>query len=126
MQGVPIEVAPFAWAKVFVSTLSHSSPSLPAVTAEILMLVLPADLQKMGCENPTLRMGKMKAGPVVTDNGCVSISSVLPGRRHTDFPSPPFSNFVIDAVFSESYMRDPAELLHRIKMFVPFPPFCSS
>ncbi|GJN91184.1 hypothetical protein Rhopal_004202-T1 [Rhodotorula paludigena] len=69
-QGVPIEVAPFAWAKVFVN------------------------LQKMGCEKPLLRMGKMKAGPVVTDNG----------------------NFVIDAVFSESYMRDPAELLHRIKM----------
>lgn len=23
----------------------------------------------MGCEKPTLRMGKMKAGPVVTDNG---------------------------------------------------------
>ncbi|BGP16999.1 hypothetical protein JCM10213_006695 [Rhodosporidiobolus nylandii] len=69
-QGVPIEVAPFAWAKVFVN------------------------LQKMGCEDPKLRMGKMKAGPVVTDNG----------------------NFVIDAVFSEPYMRDPAELLHRIKM----------
>lgn len=28
------------------------------------------------------------------------------------------SNFVIDAVFSEPYMRDPAELLHRIKMCV--------
>ncbi|GAA5871434.1 hypothetical protein JCM16303_000754 [Sporobolomyces ruberrimus] len=69
-QGVPVEVAPFAWAKVF------------------------QNLQKMGCEKPTLRMGKMKAGPVVTDNG----------------------NFVIDAVFSESYMRDPSELLHRIKM----------
>ncbi|KAM0789468.1 ribose-5-phosphate isomerase rki1 [Microbotryomycetes sp. NB124-2] len=69
-QGVPIEVAPFAWAKVF------------------------QNLQKMGCEKPVLRMGKMKAGPVVTDNG----------------------NFVIDAVFSDSYMRDPSELLHRIKM----------
>ncbi|SCV70000.1 BQ2448_1394 [Microbotryum intermedium] len=69
-QGVPIEVAPFAWAKVF------------------------QNLQKMGCEKPTLRMGKMKAGPVVTDNG----------------------NFVIDAFFSEAYMRDPTELLHRIKM----------
>ncbi|ORY89809.1 ribose-5-phosphate isomerase [Leucosporidium creatinivorum] len=69
-QGVPIEVAPFAWAKVF------------------------QNLQKMGCEKPVLRMGKMKAGPVVTDNG----------------------NFVIDAVFTESYMRDPSELLHRIKM----------
>lgn len=69
-QGVPIEVAPFAWAKVF------------------------QNLVKMGCENPVLRMGKMKAGPVVTDNG----------------------NFVIDAPFSESYMRDPSELLHRIKM----------
>ena len=44
-QGVPVEVAPFAWAKVF------------------------QNLQKMGCEKPVLRMGKMKAGPVVTDNG---------------------------------------------------------
>lgn len=26
------------------------------------------------------------------------------------------SNFVIDAAFPESYMRDPSELLHRIKM----------
>ncbi|KAI5474939.1 ribose 5-phosphate isomerase A [Pseudohyphozyma bogoriensis] len=69
-QGVPIEVAPFAWAKVF------------------------QNLQKMGCDKPVLRMGKMKAGPVVTDNG----------------------NFVIDAVFTEAYMRDPSELLHRIKM----------
>ncbi|KAL8292083.1 hypothetical protein RQP46_001549 [Phenoliferia psychrophenolica] len=69
-QGVPIEVAPFAWAKVF------------------------QNLQKMGCEKPVLRMGKMKAGPVVTDNG----------------------NFVIDAVYSEAYMRDPSELLNRIKM----------
>lgn len=27
-------------------------------------------------------------------------------------------NFVIDAVFSESYMRDPSELLQKIKMSV--------
>lgn len=57
----------------------------------------------------------MKAGPVVTDNGCVSLSppSLLPPTL-TLFPFN--SNFVIDAVFSEPYMRDPAELLHRIKM----------
>lgn len=29
----------------------------------------------MGCEKPTLRMGKMKAGPVVTDNGCDTVLS---------------------------------------------------
>lgn len=27
----------------------------------------------MGCEKPVLRMGKMKAGPVVTDNGSVPL-----------------------------------------------------
>ena len=90
-QGVPIEVAPFAWASVL------------------------NKLQKMGCTDPKLRMGKpisdvnlpircspangaltgtAKAGPTVTDNG----------------------NFVIDAHWDEVYMQDPAELLHRIKM----------
>ncbi|POW06099.1 hypothetical protein PSHT_10498 [Puccinia striiformis] len=68
--GVPIEVVPFAWAKVM------------------------SNIQLMGCLNPTLRMGKSKAGPVVTDNG----------------------NFVIDAPFDEVYMRDPTELSYRLKM----------
>ncbi|KAH9816804.1 ribose 5-phosphate isomerase A-domain-containing protein [Melampsora americana] len=68
--GVPIEVVPFAWAKVI------------------------RNIQKMGCPNATLRMGKSKAGPVVTDNG----------------------NFVIDAPFDEVYMRDPMELGYRLKM----------
>ena len=44
-QGVPIEVAPFAFAKVL------------------------KNLQKMGSPDAKLRMGKAKAGPVVTDNG---------------------------------------------------------
>lgn len=44
-QGVPIEVAEFAWSKVF------------------------RQLEKMGSTDVNLRMGKMKAGPVVTDNG---------------------------------------------------------
>jgi ribose 5-phosphate isomerase A len=69
-QGVPIEVAPFAWASVL------------------------QKLQKMGCTQPKLRMGKAKAGPVVTDNG----------------------NFVIDSPWEESYMLKPKELLHNIKM----------
>ncbi|TIB12048.1 hypothetical protein E3P89_01747 [Wallemia ichthyophaga] len=69
-QGVPIEVAPFAYAKVL------------------------QNVQKLGAMRPTLRMGVRKAGPVVTDN----------------------ANFVIDAPFSESYYRDPKELLMRIKM----------
>lgn len=47
-QGVPIEVAEFAWSKV------------------------QRQLVKMGSTAATLRMGKMKAGPVVTDNGCVA------------------------------------------------------
>lgn len=44
-QGVPIEVAPFAYAKVL------------------------QNLKRLGCPQSTLRMGKAKAGPVVTDNG---------------------------------------------------------
>lgn len=68
--GIPIEVVPFAWAKV------------------------KTNIQLMGCPNATLRMGKSKAGPVVTDNG----------------------NFVIDAPFDEVYMRDPMDLSYRLKM----------
>lgn len=44
-QGVPIEVAPFAWASVL------------------------QKLQRLGSESPRLRFGKAKAGAVVTDNG---------------------------------------------------------
>ncbi|KAH8926221.1 ribose 5-phosphate isomerase [Atractiella rhizophila] len=55
-QGVPIEVAPFAYSKVLGNILR-----------------IPGALK------PVLRMGKAKAGPVVTDNG----------------------NFVIDAPFDE-------------------------
>ncbi|KAE8219356.1 hypothetical protein CF319_g6932 [Tilletia indica] len=69
-QGVPVEVAPFAYAKVL------------------------DNLRKLGSTKATLRMAKAKAGPVVTDNG----------------------NFCIDAPFPPSQMRDPAELLIRIKL----------
>ncbi|KAH9453015.1 hypothetical protein Pst134EA_015859 [Puccinia striiformis f. sp. tritici] len=55
-----------------------------------------SNIQLMGCPNPTLRMGKSKAGPVVTDNG----------------------NFIIDAPFDEVYMRDPTKLSYQFKMFV--------
>lgn len=48
-----------------------------------------------------------------------SFLSPLPSSLSLTDPRPSVcSNFVIDAVFSESYMRDPAELLHRIKMCV--------
>ncbi|SAM83917.1 probable RKI1-D-ribose-5-phosphate ketol-isomerase [Ustilago bromivora] len=70
LQGIPIEVAPFAYAKVL------------------------QNLKKMGANKPVLRMGKAKAGPVVTDNG----------------------NFCIDAPFPESQMKDPSDLLQRIKL----------
>ncbi|POW03576.1 hypothetical protein PSTT_10969, partial [Puccinia striiformis] len=60
--------------------------------------ILVADAQKdsalLGTNWRTLRMGKSKAGPVVTDNG----------------------NFIIDAPFDEVYMRDPTKLSYQFKM----------
>jgi ribose 5-phosphate isomerase A len=61
-QGVPIEVVPFAYAKVLQNL--H----------EIL-----------GSPKAILRMAKMKAGPVVSDN----------------------ANFIIDAPFEKEVMKDP-------------------
>ncbi|KAF8603584.1 ribose-5-phosphate isomerase [Ceratobasidium sp. AG-I] len=69
-QGVPIEVAPFAYAKLL------------------------QNLHRHGSTDAVLRMAKMKAGPIVTDNG----------------------NFCIDAPFGEEYMRNPHDLLASIKM----------
>ncbi len=60
-QGVPVEVAPFAYVKVL------------------------QNLRTLGSEKASLRMAKMKAGPIVSDNG----------------------NFVIDAPFPEEQMKDP-------------------
>ncbi|RXK42161.1 ribose-5-phosphate isomerase [Tremella mesenterica] len=77
-QGIPIEVAPFAYAKVLTNLAHMGSPS-----------VLPN-----GKPGLSLRMGKMKAGPVVSDNG----------------------NFIIDAPFPPEMMENALELLHRIKM----------
>ncbi|KAL7423344.1 ribose-5-phosphate isomerase rki1 [Cryptotrichosporon argae] len=77
-QGIPIEVAPFAYAKVLTN--------LAAMGA---IATLPS-----GKPGLALRMGKMKAGPVVSDNG----------------------NFIIDAPFPREQMLKPAELLTRIKM----------
>jgi len=56
-----VEVAPFAYAKVL------------------------QNLVLIGSQNPALRMGKAKAGPVVSDNG----------------------NFIIDAPFSAEDLKDP-------------------
>ncbi|KAF8754507.1 Ribose 5-phosphate isomerase A (phosphoriboisomerase A) [Rhizoctonia solani] len=64
-QGVPIEVAPFAYAKLL------------------------QNLHRLA----TLRMAKMKAGPIVTDNG----------------------NFCIDAPFDEAYMQDPHDVSPRVR-----------
>lgn len=77
-QGIPVEVAPFAYAKVLHNLATMGSPS-----------TLPN-----GKPGLSLRMGKMKAGPVVSDNG----------------------NFIIDAPFPPDMMQDPADLLQRIKM----------
>lgn len=65
--GVPVEVAPFAYAKVL------------------------QNLVLLGSQNPTLRMGKSKAGPVVSDNG----------------------NFIIDAPFSTEDLKNPL----RVSLF---------
>jgi len=62
---VPIEVSPFA----------HTS-------------VLRSLRTKLGSPKATLRMGRAKAGPVVTDNG----------------------NFIIDAPFAEDALRRPREV----------------
>jgi len=56
-----VEVAPFAYAKVL------------------------QNLVLIGSQDPALRMGKAKAGPVVSDNG----------------------NFIIDAPFSAEDLKDP-------------------
>ena len=73
--GVPIEVSPFA----------HTS-------------VLRSLHTKLDSPKATLRMGRAKAGPVVTDNG----------------------NFIIDAPFSEAALKNPREvpfMLSRINIF---------
>ena len=62
-QGVPIEVVPFAYAKVL-QNLRNT----------------------LGSSNAILRMAKMKAGPVVSDN----------------------ANFIIDAPFATDVMKDPS------------------
>ncbi|ORX33509.1 ribose 5-phosphate isomerase A-domain-containing protein [Kockovaella imperatae] len=77
-KGIPIEVVPFAYATVLRDLAKAGAPE-----------ILPD-----GTPGLTLRMGKMKAGPVITDNG----------------------NFVIDAPFPVEMMKDPAGLLRRIKM----------
>ena len=59
-----MEVVPFAYAKVL------------------------DNLRALGSQNAKLRMAKMKAGPVVSDNG----------------------NFVIDAPFDEEAMKDPVKV----------------
>lgn len=70
--GIPIEVTPFAYAKVLLNLADLGSPY---------------NIED-GLPGLRLRMGKMKAGPVVSDNG----------------------NFIIDAPFPETMMRDPAEV----------------
>jgi ribose 5-phosphate isomerase A len=70
-QGVPIEVVPFAYAKVLQNLHDF-----------------------IGSPNATLRMAKMKAGPVVSDN----------------------ANFIIDAPFPREIMKDPYTIMARIKM----------
>lgn len=80
-QGIPIEVAPFAYATVLRRLAEMGSPtkSDPNVAYGKVL---------------TLRMGKAKAGPVVSDN----------------------ANFIIDAPFPREMMEKPTELLTKIKL----------
>jgi len=71
-QGIPIEVAPFAYAKVMYDLSRMGSPT-------------SSDPNVSGGKILTLRMGKAKAGPVVSDNG----------------------NFIVDAPFPREMMKDP-------------------
>lgn len=59
-QGVPIEVAPFAYAKLL------------------------QNVHRLGSEKATLRMAKAKAGPVVTDNGNFVIDAPFEESRYKD------------------------------------------
>jgi ribose 5-phosphate isomerase A len=79
-QGIPIEVAPFAYVAVLRKLAELGSPTdrAESTVAGAHGAVL------------TLRMGKAKAGPVVSDNG----------------------NFIIDAPFPREMMQRPAEVSH--------------
>lgn len=57
---MPIEVAPFAYSPVLLA------------------------LEKLGATTAGLRMGKMKAGPVVTDNGNFNIDAVFPASAYAN------------------------------------------
>ncbi|KAJ9096948.1 ribose-5-phosphate isomerase rki1 [Naganishia adeliensis] len=83
-QGIPIEVAPFAYVAVLRKLAELGSPTdrAESTVAGAHGAVL------------TLRMGKAKAGPVVSDNG----------------------NFIVDAPFPREMMQRPAELLTKIKL----------
>lgn len=74
-QGIPIEVAPFAYAKVMYDLSLLGSPTT-------------SDSNVSGGKILTLRMGKAKAGPVVSDNG----------------------NFIVDAPFPKEMMKDPKKV----------------
>ena len=79
-QGIPIEVVPFAYAKVLHNLRELGSP----------------EPKSDGTPGLSLRMGKMKAGPVVSDNG----------------------NFIIDAPFPPHLMKNPADVsfVHRMTL----------
>ena len=51
------------------------------------------NLRSLGSSDPKLRMAKMKAGPIVSDNG----------------------NFVIDAPFDEETMKDPLNVSNALQ-----------
>lgn len=74
-QGIPIEVVAFAYAKVLTNLVEMGSQETLA----------------NGKPGLALRMAKMKAGPVVTDN----------------------ANFIIDAPFPAEMMARPAEVSRR-------------
>ncbi|CAG8582920.1 3560_t:CDS:2, partial [Acaulospora colombiana] len=70
---------------------------------KLSLLDVLSSLKKLGCPNPSLRMAKAKAGPILTDNG----------------------NFVIDAnfgpldgskLFDNGSKNTPKDILNQIKL----------
>lgn len=67
----------------------------------------------MGSVNPHLRMGKMKAGPVVSDNGNFVIDAPFP---EADMKEPKAVGRAIQKAVASADRSSPRQLLKRIKL----------
>nr|GAT58903.1 ribose-5-phosphate isomerase [Mycena chlorophos] len=96
--GIPIEVVPFAYAKVLQNLHHH-----------------------LGCPQASLRMAVKKAGPVVSDNGNFIIDAPYDQETmKTPYTAGPVvsdnGNFIIDAPYDQETMKTPYTIMAQIKM----------